>query len=181
MQGDFKKSLFGANTTKRIVIFGIMTLLLGCAQCAFFPMLSICPGTPDLIMGMLLAIALIDGAKSAAVVAVCAGFFMDAIGSYGLSLSPLIYFLFVLFISLFSGKVLKSFASYLLLLIPSLIYRGAATYLCLLLRYLAIPPTSALTQIILPEALTTGLLCLPLYFIVKLCSRPLETHGRFSF
>ena len=181
MQSDIGKSLFGAGTVKRIIIYGLMTLVLGCAQCAFFPILKICPSTPDLIMGMLLAIALWDSERSAAVVAVCAGFFIDAIGSSGLALSPIIYLLFVLLISFFSKKVLKSFMSYLLLLIPTLLYRGAATYICIMAHQRALPPLWVLSDIILPEALATGLLCLPIYLIVKLCSGILETHSRFTF
>lgn len=158
-----------------------MTLILGCAQCAFFPLLRICPATPDLILGMLLAIALLDGEKSACVTAVASGFFIDAIGGGALALSPAVYLVFVALICLFTKKVLKSFASYLLLLIPSLIYRGIATYLCLILKDGALVPAFVFTEIIIPEAIVTAILCLPIYFIVKLFSGMLETHSRFTF
>ena len=181
MKSDAKKSLFGVNTLRRIVIYGLSVLILGCAQCAFFPTLKICPATPDLIMGMLLAIALLDSPASAAVTAVCAGFFIDALGGAGLALSPLIYLLYVFMISIFSGKVLKSFFSFIILLVPSLIYRAAATYICFSLRIGALAPLWCFKEIILPEALSTALLCLPVYFIVKLCARALDNHSRFTF
>ena len=72
MQNNIRESLFRPELLKRIVIYGLLTLLLGSAQCSFFPLLNICPSTPDLIMGMLLGIILIDSDKSAAVVAVAA-------------------------------------------------------------------------------------------------------------
>lgn len=181
MKGDAKKSLFEVNTLRRIIIYGILTLVLGCAQCAFFPTLKICPATPDLVMGMLLAIALLDNPASAAVTAVCAGFFIDAVGGSGLALSPLVYILYVFMISIFSGKVLKSFFSFIILLVPSLIYRAAATYLCFSLRIGALAPLWCFEEIILPEALSTALLCLPVYFIVKLSSKMLDNHSRFTF
>ncbi len=178
---DTGRSLFSQNTVKRILIYGIITLVLASAQCAFFPILDICPRTPDLIMGMLLAIALLDGEKSAAVCAVAAGFFIDALGSSFLALSPLIYLVFVAFISIFTKKVLKSLASYLLLLMPMLVYRAAATYLCILITEGTLPAPWVFVDILLPEAIATGLLCIPVYFILKLCSGALLTHSRFTF
>ena len=178
---DTNPSLFSQNTIKRVAIYGIITLLLACAQCAFFPLLDICPRTPDLIMGMLLAIALLDGEKSAAVCAVASGFFVDAIGSSFLALSPLIYLVFVAFISVFTKKVLKSLASYLLLLLPMLLYRAAATYLCILITEGGLPAAWVFLDMLLPEAIATGLLCIPVYFIIKLCSRALVSHSRFTF
>ena len=181
MQGNIKRSLLGPGTVRRIIVYGIAVLILGCAQCAFFPMLNICPATPDLIIGMLLAIALLDCPTSTGVTAVCAGFFLDALGGSGIAISPLIYFLYVLMISMFSSKVLKSFFSYVLLLIPTLIYRAAATYLCFSLRIAAWAPVEYITQVIIPEAITTAVLCLPIYFIIKLFSRSFENHSRFTF
>ena len=181
MKRDSKKSLFGVNTVRRIIIYGVCILILGCAQCAFFPVLKICPATPDLIMGMLLAITLLDGPVSAAVAAIGAGFFIDAVGGAGLALSPLIYLLYVFTISVFSGKMLKSFFSFIILLLPTLIYRAAATYICFSLNIGALAPLGCFEKIILPEAISTALLCLPVYFIIKLCTRMLDNHSRFTF
>ena len=181
MQNNIRESLFRPELLKRIVIYGLLTLLLGSAQCSFFPLLNICPSTPDLIMGMLLGIILIDSDKSAAVVAVAAGFFIDAVGGGAIALSPLLYCLFVLFISLFSRKMLTSFASFALLMIPALLYRGAATAVCMAIDRRALVPIAELFGTVGPELLCTALICLPLYFVVKLCAVPLETHSKFTF
>ena len=181
MKKELRAPSQNKNLSKRIIVYGLLTLLLATLQTAFFPFLSFCPKTPDLIMGMLLAITLLDNEKSASVCALGAGFFVDAIGSSGLAISPVVYLLFVLIINAFVKKVLKSFVSYLLLLIPALIYRATATYLLVLVTELAFPRGWVFTELILPEMLATLILCLPIYFIVKLFSRTLETHGRFSF
>jgi hypothetical protein len=181
MKKELRAPSQNKNLLKRILIYGLMTLFLASLQTAFFPILSFCPKTPDLIMGMLLAITLLDDEKSAAVCALGAGFFVDAIGSSGLAISPVVYIIFVLVINIFARKVLKSFVSYLLLLIPALIFRALATYLLVLITELSFPKGWVFTEIILPEMLATALLCLPIYFIVKLFSRTLETHGRFTF
>ena len=166
---------------KRIAIYGVLTLLLGSAQCSFFPLLKICPSTPDLIMGMLLAITLIDSEKSAAVVAICAGFFIDAIGGGAIAFSPTVYLLFVLLISFFSQKMLPRFASFVILMVPTAIYRAIATVICAAITYGAFWPMSLMIPKLLAEAVCTVLLCLPLYPVIKLAAAPLETHGKFSF
>ena len=180
-----KKELRGPsqnkNLLKRIIVYGLMTLFLASMQTAFFPILKICPKTPDLIMGMLLAITLLDGENSACICALGAGFFLDAIGSSGLAVSPVVYIAFVLIINIFARKVLKSFVSYMLLLVPSLVYRAIATYLLVLITERSFVGGWVFTEIILPEMLVSAVLCLPIYFIVKLFSRTLETHSRFSF
>lgn len=181
MQRNIRESLFRPELLKRIVIYGLLTLLLGSAQCSFFPLLDICPSTPDLIMGMLLAIALIDSDKSAAVTAVAAGFFIDAVGGGAIALSPLVYCIFVLFTSLFSRKMLTSFPSFLLLMVPALLYRGAATAVCMTVEGRALISAGEIFATVVPELVCTALLCIPLYFIVKLAAIPLETHSKFTF
>jgi hypothetical protein len=181
MQRDANNPNARQSLLRRIIVYGVLILVLGCAQCAFFPFLNICPAVPDLILGLLVAISLIDSEKSAGVCAVAAGFFIDAVGSSGIALSPLVYILLVAFISFFTGKMLNSFASYVLLLMPALLYRALATYICAFISYGEAPGLWILGDILIPEALTTGVLCLPIYFIVKLCARVLPNHGRFSF
>ncbi|MBP3370812.1 MAG: hypothetical protein J6L85_08675 [Clostridia bacterium] len=181
MQGNIRDSLFRPELVKRIVIYGLLTLMLGSAQCSFFPLLSICPSTPDLIMGMILAVMLIDSEKSAAVLAVFAGFFLDSVGGGSLAISPVVYLLFVLFIGIFSQKMLTSFASFSILLVPMLVYRAIATAICMLITGAGALSFGTVWGVIFPELLCTALLCLPLYAIVKLCTAPLETHSKFTF
>jgi hypothetical protein len=158
-----------------------MILLLGSAQCAFCPMLDFCPAAPDPMLGMLLAILLLIDEKSAAVCAIAAGFFVDAVGGAGVSLSPIVYFAFVAIMTAFSKKVLKSFASYLLLLVPTLIYRAAATYICAAIAFRELPGLWIVSDILLPEMIVTGILCLPVYFVQKIAAGILGTHNRFTF
>lgn len=181
MQGNIREALLKPLLFKRIAIYSVLTLLLGSAQCSFFPLLRICPSTPDLIMGLILAVMLIDSEKSAAILALCAGFFIDAIGGGALSLSPVIYLLFVFFAAIFSHKMLPSFASYSILMLPMLMYRAVATAVCILIVSETALTFGSVWSVIFPELLCTALLCLPLYAIVKICAAPLETHTKFTF
>lgn len=167
-------------TTKRIVIFTIATVIFGTAQCSFFSMLDICPRTPDLIMGLILAVALCDNAKSAMALSVGAGFFIDAIGGSGFALSPIVYFTYAVIIGIISQKMLKSFPAFLLLLLPSLLYRAAATTLLTLINGGAsLGGGFAITLLL--EALCTFVICLPIYPIINIATKPLSSRKKFSF
>ena len=181
MQGNLRNSLFNADIIKRIIIYSIMTLILASAQCAFFPILKICPKTPDIILAMLVAIALLDGDGSAVICSVGAGFLVDAIGTSGVSLSPLIYCLTIMVVGLFTEKMLKSFASFLLLLVPALVCRALATLLCIMISQQSAPQLWMFGDILFPEAICTAICAIPIYFLVKLCSKPLQSHSRFTF
>ncbi len=168
-------------TAKRIIIFSIATLILGSAQCSFFPMLDICKRTPDLMMGLILAVALCDGAKSAMILAIGAGFFIDAIGGSSISLSPLLYFIYAAVIGAICDKVMKSFPSFLLLLLPSLVYRALCTsFMCIILGTARINGAFVYDTLVL-EMISTFIFCLPIYFIMNLATKPLRTHKKFSF
>lgn len=167
-------------TTKRIIIFSIATIIFGTAQCSFFSVLNICPRIPDLIMGLILATALCDNPKSAMALAVGAGFFIDAIGGGAFALSPIIYFIYAAIIGYVSQKFLKTFPSFLILLLPSLLYRALMTTLLTLLNNgFALGGGFALTLLL--EALCTLVLCLPIYPIINLATKPLSTRSTFSF
>lgn len=181
MQSGFKGNVFSIELLKRILFFGIATLFLGSLQCAFFPLLDFCPATPDLIMTMLTAIALLDSPKSAAICALASGFFIDAIGGSGIAISPVVYLLGVVAVSFFTDKILKGLPSFLLLLIPTLVCRAISTYAYAVIAERAMPSASVFPDVILPEAIATALLAIPVYFLVKLCTVPLQSHGRFNF
>jgi hypothetical protein len=166
-------------TTKRIVIFSIATLLIGTAQCSFFPMLDICPRTPDLIMALILATALCDNAKSAMILAIGAGFFIDAIGATSFALSPMIYFIYAVIIGAVSQKFLKSFPSFALLLLPSLLYRALATTIMFFLTNGAL--SGGLFVTLLLEAICTFVVGLAIYPLINLATKPLSSHKKFSF
>lgn len=167
--------------TKRVLIFGTLALLLAVAQCSFFSALHVCPATPDLLLGLVLAVLLLDSPYSASVLALGAGFLCDALGTSGFFFTPIFYFAVVLILLLPASKMLPAFPSFVLLLLPALALRALYTLLCFVLSAGALPALAVLGGTLLREALTTALLVLPIYPIVKLCTRPLHARGRFRF
>lgn len=166
---------------KRVLLFGLLSLLLATAQCSFFAELHICPATPDLLLSLVVAVLLLDSVYSAAAVAIGAGFLVDALGATSFFLSPLFYFAVVLILCTPASKMLASFPSYLLLMLPALLLRAAYTALCFLFAQGAMPALSHVGGVLAAEALITALLSLPVFPTVKLFRLPLLAKSRFRF
>ena len=77
--------------------------------------------------------------------------------------------------------MLSGFASFAILLVPTVIFRALATVIISSLARGGVMPIGELFAIIFPEAICTAIFTLPLYFVLKLCSVPLETHSKFTF
>lgn len=167
---------------KRVIIYGILVLFTAVAQCSFFSQLDICPATPDLVIGIVLAIALLDSVSSAAAVGVAAGFVTDALGSAGsVAFSAVFYLIVAVLLGALAQKMLPRFMSWLCLLIPALALRAAYTLLCICVSIRSFVPISVIGAVLVPELIVTAILCMPAYPLVKLCVIPMKAHSRFSF
>ena len=76
---------------RRVIIYGAAVFLIGVLQCSFFSRLKPFGATPDLLLGVIAAIALLDNRESATVAAVAGGFFIDALGAIPPSFSSIFY------------------------------------------------------------------------------------------
>ena len=167
---------------KRVIIYGILVLFIAVAQCSFFAQLDICPATPDLVIGLVIAIALLDSVGAAAAVGVAAGFVTDALGSVASSAFSAVFYLIVaVLLGAFAQKMLPRFMSWLCLIIPALALKAIYTLICLSVSISAIPSLSLIGSVLIPELIVTVILCLPAYPLVKLCVIPMNARSRFSF
>ena len=171
-----------SKTIKRIIIYSLLTLVISIAECSVFSSLNICPATPDLILGLVIAIAMLDSIRSAMVVGICAGFLCDALCRTGTqSFSTLFYLLAVLILGTLAEKMLPRFTSWLCLMALGLIMRATFTAILVCIALKTIPSADIFRSVILPELVATAILSLPTYPIVKLCVIPIRSHSRFSF
>lgn len=166
---------------RRITVFSIAVFFLGILQCSFLSRLSPFGAVPDIMLGMLCAILLLDCKGSAAICAVAAGYFIDALGAVPPSFSPLFYVISAGVLGILSEKMMPRFVSYAVLLMPAAALRAVYTYVSLCIAMSGVPPLSAFTGVILPELLSTLVCCLPVYFLIKLCMLPIGARGKFSF
>ena len=166
---------------RRVIVYSIVIFVLGVLQCSFFSRLSPFGATPDLMICAICAIALLDNGKSAIITAIAAGYFIDALGATGASFSALLYLVAAAIAVVMGEKLIRKLLSFLLLMLPMLALRGIGTYLCLWISAAKLPVPSVLLSIILPELLSTFLLCIPIYFLIKLCILPIGARNKFSF
>lgn len=176
-----KRGVLTLPLTKRLIIYGITILLLSAAQCSFFSTLKPLGSTPDLILGMLVAIVLLDSPSAAAVCAVVAGYTIDAVGAIPPAFSPLYYLACVAVLSLLSAKMLPRFMSYCLLLPVALGGRAIFTFVNLCISSASLPPVKYALTTLLSEALCTLIFCLPVYFLIKLCASIIGARKKFDF
>ena len=166
---------------KRVLIWGILLLVLSAASCSFFSNLHICPATPDLLLGAVVAITLLDSKKSAAVFAVAAGIVSDALGGAGISFSPIVYLLIAALVSALGEKMLPAFPSYTVLLIPAILAMELLGMVEIFVLYRSLPSLGVILGTFLPEAICTLVFCLGVYPLIKLCSLFLGARNKFSF
>ncbi len=157
---------------KRICIYSLLLFLLRIAECSFFERLQILPAAPDLILAALTVVALIDTRETSLLTAIVGGVLTDAVGSTGIYLSPLFYFVLVLILSSFAKKMMKSYLSYLALMPLSILLRALYTF-----GRGALFGNAAVLGILryacLPEAICTAVFCLAVYPITVICVEPL--------
>ncbi len=163
---------------KRCAVYIPVIFFLAIIECSFFAQLSFLPATPDLILGLVVAIAMLDTQKAAAVCGIGAGFVIDAIGSSGLSLSPLFYLLVGAFCGTLAKKMLPGFLSWMVNLAVFSLSKSLFTIANVLYRSSSYPFFKMLWEILLPETICTFIVCLPIFFIVKLCMIPIDSKRR---
>ena len=163
---------------RRALVFSPVIFLLAVAQCSFFAQLKILPAVPNLMIGVVVAIAMLDSQKSAVVCGISAGFVIDAIGASGLSFSPLFYMLCGALCGVFAKKMLPSFLSWAVNLTVFSVLSSLFTLINLVSRIDDVSLAEAFTGVLLPEMICTYVVCLPIFFIVKLCMVPIDAKRR---
>jgi rod shape-determining protein MreD len=166
---------------RRLIVYGIAIFFIGVLQCSFFSRLSPFGATPDLILCTVCAIALLDSKKSAAICSIAAGYFIDALGATSPSFSALFYLVAATLAIIIGEKLIPRLLSFLILMLPLLALRGIGTYFNIWIAIRRLPPPSVFLSIILPELISTLVLCIPIYFLIKLCMLPIGARNKFSF
>ena len=174
MRASFRVESKSQLLLRRSLVYCPVIFLVAIIQCSFFAQLKILPAVPDLILGLIVGIAMLDSQKAAVVCGVGAGFVIDAMGSSGLSLSPLFYMLIGALCGALAKKMLPRFLSWALNLLIFSAVKTILTILNLLYMPGGFSLSHSLVPILLPEFICTFIICLPMYFIVKLCMIPID-------
>ena len=165
---------------RRVIIYGVAVFILCVAQCSFFTRLSFLDVVPDIVMGVVAVIALLDSQKTALICAIASGFLLDAIGGAGISLMPFAFFLVAIVASEISKKMLVSIFTWIIVLSASAFTKAVFSLMYIFLSYEGIVVSTVIKTIIAPEFFLTLLFSLPLFYIMKPLSRLVDAKSKFK-
>lgn len=162
------------------LVYAPLLFLLGVAQCSFFTRLTPLPAVPDLVLAAVAAIAIFESQGTAVVCSIGAGFMIDALGSSGISLSPIFLLLVAILSSEISKKLIPSFLTWPLVLLPAALLKSLFTLLNVLLITDSLAIGKIFLSILLPELIVTVIVSLPIFFIAKLCASLSKPKNKFK-
>ena len=164
---------YGAREKSKILFHtlsvGIALIILSSLQVSFFGRFRFFGAVPDLMLCFVLCISYFLGPYAGAITGIASGFVIEAIGSQGISLLPLIYFLYGYCVGSFSHtSVRKGYAPYILYLVCGLFLRATVTliYVCLIYKNIQLPVI--LLYSVLPEWIVTAVWGCIVYLPMKL-------------
>ena len=167
-----------AQTKARIirytVLVGLVLILSAILQVSLFSRFRLFGAVPDLMIVAVLCIAFFCGRYAGAVTGIAAGFLIEAIGTSGISILPLCYFLCGYLVGHYARTVQKSYPPYLIYLGCILLIRATVTVLYACMTYQNVNLPLILVRSVLPEALVTAIAGCALYFPLKLFCYYLE-------
>ena len=151
---------------------GLLLILLAVLQVSFFPRFRLLGGIPDLMIVAVLCLSYFSGRYMGAVTGIAAGFLIDAIGSTGIVIMPICY-LFLGYVAGHYAKIVgqNNYASYLVYLAITLLYRAVITVLLACMSYSTVNLIKILIYSVLPELLVTAIAGCILYFPLQLFCR----------
>ena len=160
---------------RHIGIIGGSLLLFSVLQVSFFARFPFFGATPDLIICTVLCISYFCGRYAGGITGLAGGFLIEAIGASGITLLPVIYFLFGYVVGYYSRAVIqKRYSSYLFYLGIALAIRATVTVLYAALTYRNLSLPTLLIHTLLPEAAGTAIAGAILYVPMRLLCRLLK-------
>lgn len=163
-----------ARVIRYTVLVGLVLILSAILQVSLFSRFRLLGAVPDLMIVSVLCIAFFCGRYAGAVTGIAAGFLIESIGSSGISILPLCYFLSGYLVGHYARASQKNYPVYLIYLGCILLIRATVTvlYACMTYRNVNLP--LIFLQSVLPEALVTAIAGCALYFPYLLFCRFLE-------
>ena len=150
------------------VLVGLLLILVAVLQVSLFSRHRLLGAVPDLMICTVLCVAFFAGRYAGAITGIGAGFFIEAMGSVGISLLPLFYFLLGYVAGHYARTVYpKRYTVYLFYFILTVIFRMIITVIYIALTYESFELLEVITKILLPEAADTAVAGCILYFPIK--------------
>ena len=160
--------------TASVIGLTLLILFFVLLQTSFFGFYPLFGAVPDLTLVVVLATGLFLGERAGGLVGLFGGILLEALGSFGVALLPLLYFLLGFFAG-FYGKIRgESFPGYLIYFGVSLIYRAIITTVYASMTYQSVNFLKLLWYTLLPEMLATAVVGILLFLPLRALCRRLD-------
>lgn len=161
------------------IVYGLYFILAALLQTTVFGKFNLFGAVPDLMITSVIVLAMIEGERWGAVFGLVAGYVIDALGSTGLSLMPLVYMLFGYICGILTVYYLKnSIQVWGVFMIAAAAGRGVVSLIYILALYSYYPIDQAFSEIIFPEIISTFVFSILTYGAVQLVSKPFRKRKR---
>ena len=160
-----------ARALKFILTETILFLAVILLQTTLLARIRLFGAVPDLCFVTLILISYFCGKEVGGITGITAGFALDALGSVGLSLLPVLYLFCGYLFGYFTRAIYpKRYLSYLIVLAAAIPVKLAITFVYICINYNTIHLLEIMGRVLLPEAAATALFATVLYFPVrKIC------------
>ena len=164
-----------ARAARYILSISGAILLLAVLQTTLFARARIFGAIPDLMLCAVICIAYFLGRYAGAVTGIGAGVLIEALGSVGVSILPVVYLLCGYLAGHYARAVTpKRYGAYLVYLAVALPVRAATTLTYACLSYHSIDLPKILLQTVLPELVATAICGCVLYVPLMLLGRAID-------
>ena len=163
--------------TGSVISLSLLVLFFVLLQTSFFGFYPIFGAVPDLTLVVVLSAGLFLGERAGGLVGLFGGILVESLGSFGIALLPLLYFLLGFFAGYYGKTRGESFPGYLLYFGLSLVYRAIITTIYASMTYQSVNFLKLLWHTILPEALATAVVGLLLFLPLRALCRRLDGRG----
>lgn len=156
-----------AASVVRMILTSIYTLIAVLLQCSVFPRLRLLGAIPEVTFCVVVCCACLEDPRFSCVLAVCAGFVLDTLGSDRYTLSPLLFLLAAAFAVFIKERVyLNGFVKCFAAGSAALLGGALKTFLILIIR--GAPAGSVLTHTAIPQFIYGLLILLPVCLLALL-------------
>lgn len=163
------------------LVYGLYLVFVAALQTTVFTRFNFFGSVPDLMLTSVIVISMFEGERWGAAAGIFAGYIIDAVGSTGLSLMPLVYMLFGYICGVLTINFLtNSLPVWGLYMIAAAIGRGIVSLIYILALYTYYPLNEAFAEIIIPEMVSTLVFSILTYGAVRLISKPFRKRRRDS-
>ena len=166
------------NTPVKIALYGVLLILFYLLTSVPALGLRFMGQAPELLFILTVCIAFSESETFSAFFGLAAGILNDCVTDSIVGKSAIVFMFTAYLVSIALKTVLRRlFLTYVVLSLATVLLYLLAEYVFTLIFYGGLPLGQALLKVILPKFLYSGVLCYPVYFIVRFLSRKLDAGG----